>query len=624
MSVQTPLQMASLAFAQGWPESEASVARERFEAVAPRLDDCLAALYGTHEGFDAWRIGLYRSIGALAGRRTTELKALDRQRAAQPDWFIRRKLVGYTAYVDRFGGTLKGMRERISYLSSLGVGYLHLLPFLRARAGDSDGGFAVSRFDEVEPSLGDMHDLAALAGDLRKAGISLCADFVLNHVADDHPWVQAARKGDPAYMRRFHILDSQEDVDAYEQALGQVFPQTAPGNFTYEPALRAWVWTTFYPYQWDLNYAQPVVFQAMTEAMLGLANHGVEVFRLDSVPYLWKRRGTACVNEPEVHQLVGALRAVADLCAPACLLKAEAITSTEKLLPYFGRGALQGHECQLAYQSSLMAASWVALAEESAGVLRDVLAVTLDLPPATGWLTYVRCHDDIVWGVLREDLQRTGMDYEARIARAARRIEGRDATSFGRGAPFQYAHDEHVHGSIGMTASLLGLPADPRADPDAASMARLALMYGLAFWVGAVPMIYMGDELGQGNNADPGDAVRIEADGRWMQRPRLDEERIHLAAQGIGVPAAVRALFNRLCRARAQLSLLGMCAPCVVAESEPALLTLKRGEHELAMFNFSSRDVAVTMAGPGWSTLYPGMRDDGVLPAWGMHWGVRS
>src|SRR5476649_2899092 len=288
--------------------------------------------------------------------------------------------------------TCKGWR-RIPHLRELGVSYLHLLPFLRARAGENDGGFAVASFDEIEPALGSNADLEALTAQLRGAGISLCSDFILNHVADDHAWAIGARNGDAQLREFFHIYPDRTEPDRYEPTLGQVFPQLAPGNFTYVEALEGWAWTTFYPYQWDLNYANPAVFAAMAQAMLRLANRGIEVFRLDSTAFLWKRAGSNCMNQPEAHVLLQALRAVVDIVAPGVLLKAEAIVPMAELPAYFGDAAAP--ECHLAYHSSLMAAGWGALAEQDAGLLRSVIAATPALQPSASWLSYVRCHDDI-------------------------------------------------------------------------------------------------------------------------------------------------------------------------------------------------------------------------------------
>lgn len=591
-----------------FPAERQAFATQRFALIGASLIERLGTVYAGAPGFADWLLALCEDLGRLGAARPAPLVQLDQQRAAQPDWFSQQPMVGYTAYVDRFGGTLAGVGQRIDHLRALGVDYLHLLPFLQARAVDSDGGFAVSSFEHVEPALGSMDDLETLATQLQDAGISLCADLVLNHVADDHPWARAAAAGDPAKRAFFHVFADRALPDAYEQTVGEVFPQAAPGNFTRVPAMDGWVWTTFYPFQWDLNYAHPPVFAAMARALLQLANRGVKIFRLDSAPFLWKRLGTLCINEPEVHQLLAALRACIDLVAPGTLLKAEAIVSTEQVSTYFGRGDLRGKECQLAYHSGLMAAAWAALAEGHAGLPRKLLADTPPLPAGCGWVTYVRCHDDIVWGGLRQQIEAGGENFVQRLRPVTAFLEGRTPGSFARGAAFQ-THDENaIHGSNGMAAALVGLPDHPLAAVDPAALRRYVLLHALAFWIGAVPLIYMGDELGQYNNADPADAERLAADGRWMQRPVFSTEAWNALAEGRGVPAATFAALQELVAARRQLPRSADAALSVVEHANPGLLVVRRGDSALAIFNFSASDAIVDLsalgAGAAWSDRY--------------------
>jgi amylosucrase len=612
-------------------------AARRFEVAGLALAEQLARLYGTTQEFHDWIGTLFDDLGNLADARPLPLLALDQQRATDPDWFLRQHTVGYSAYVDRFGGTLAGVGERIDHLRALGVDYLHLLPFLQARQGDSDGGFAVSSFEHVEPALGTMDDLENLAAQLQDAGISLCADLVLNHVADDHAWAQAAAAGDPAMRQFFHVFADRDLPDAYEQTVGEVFPQAAPGNFTHVPAMGGWVWTTFYPFQWDLNYSHPPVFAAMARALLQLANRGVKVFRLDSAPFLWKRLGTSCINEPEVHQLLAALRACVEMVAPGVLLKAEAIVPTEQVSAYFGRGELRGKECQLAYHSGLMASAWAALADGHAALPRRLLAETPALPDACGWVTYVRCHDDIVWGVLRPQIEASGENFERRMGPVTAYLEGRTPGSFARGAAFQTQDADAVHGSNGMTASLVGLPRDPTASIEPAALHRYVLLYALAFWVGAVPLIYMGDELGQNNNDDLADADRLALDGRWLQRPLLSHEALAALKEGIGAPAATFAALTELVAARRQLTWSSQDAVSVVEHANAGLLILHRGERALAIFNFSAVSAVVDLdalgAGDAWSDCFargvdpvPNMASthQRLLQPWATLWRVRT
>lgn len=594
------------AFLAALPASRRSIGTRRFSQAGVELIRRLDGLYGQTPGFEAWLHTLFGALGSMAAARPAALHALDVKRAGQPDWFLRQRMLGYSAYVDRFGGTLAGVGERIGHLRRLGVGYLHLLPFLRARAGDNDGGFAVAAFDDVDPALGTLGDLETLADQLRDAGISLCADLVLNHVADDHAWAQAAAAGDPAKRAFFHVFPDRSTPDAYEATLGQVFPQAAPGNFTHVPSMNGWVWTTFYPFQWDLDYAHPPVFSAITQALLKLANRGVEVFRLDSAPFLWKRLGTRCIGEPEVHQILAALRACVRLVAPGVLLKAEAIVPVQQAAAYFGLDSLRGRECQLAYHGGLMAAAWAGLAEGSAALPRAQFVQNQALPPATGWATYVRCHDDIVWNVLKP-LDEGDDAWRSRIARAAAFLEGRAADSFGRGSAFQVEGDA-LHGSNGMTASLVGLPDDPRQTPSADALRRFTLLHALAFWVGAVPMLYMGDELGLGNNRDDADAARLRLDGRWLQRPPWSEAAYALLADPHSTPAATFAAIAALTAARRHPRWPATAAVTVSEQADEALLILRRGDSTVSLFNFGTRaahvDLTALGAGAGWSDLF--------------------
>src|SRR3954465_4006156 len=370
----------------------------RFERFFTELREPLVALYGDDPRFPAEWERLLDPLARTAAGRTPELRRLGHEREITPDWLQREQAVGYVTYVDRFAGTLRGLREKLPYLRELGVTYLHLMPLLHARPAPNDGGYAVVDYAAVDPALGTMDDLRALAADLRAAGMALCIDVVLNHTAAEHPWT--AR---PGFYRTF---PDRTEPDAYERTLPEGFPDTAPGNFTRDDD--RWVWTTFNAFQWDLDYTNPEVFVAMTEAMLALANVGVDVLRLDAAPFLWKRLGTNCQNQPEVHELLQAFRSALRIAAPAVAFKAEAIVAPRDLVPYLGVGKHEGKECDLAYHNVLMVLLWSALASGRVGLLTHTLRAMPALPPGSGWITYVRCHDDIGWAITPEDAARAG------------------------------------------------------------------------------------------------------------------------------------------------------------------------------------------------------------------------
>lgn len=593
------------------PSHLRGAAARRYAEHGPRLYQRLRGLYGGQPGFDDWYGALLGAIGALHAARPSELLALDDRREFDPGWFQRQDMLGYSAYTDRFGGDLRGVGERIGHLSKLGVRYLHLLPFLRARAGENDGGFAVASFDEIEPAFGTMDDLETLCAQLREAGISLCGDFILNHVADDHPWALGAKAGDARLRDFFHVFPGREQPERYERTLSQVFPEAAPGNFTEVPAMGGWVWTTFYPFQWDLNYANPAVLAEIAAALLRLANRGVEVFRLDSTAFLWKREGTSCMNQPEAHAILQALRAIVDIAAPGVLLKAEAIVPTRDLPAYLGEPGVP--ECHLAYHSTLMAAGWAALAEQDTGLLREVIASTPALPPGASWLTYVRCHDDIGWKILLEEAG--SMERLAQVARFFN-----DGQSFAAGVPFQAGAASAVHATNGMAAALAGFETAAGPATRELALRRLLLVHGLALAFGGLPMFYMGDELGMGNDHSYRNDPQRAHDTRWVQRPMMDalslERRDNPDAWAGRVFAALRGLIEE----RRRCPALGADVPrTVLASPDPALLALARGDAFLGLFNFSERSLSVPLAALG-AGAWPGYPDVVELAPWDLRW----
>lgn len=598
------------------PESLRPQAAQRLAAALPTLHRLLAGLYGERADFDIWFGNLMDSLGVLYAARPAALKALDAERAAQPDWFLSQQMLGYCTYVNNFGATLAGVRTQIPYLEELGVRYLHLLPFLRARAGENDGGFAVTSFDDVEPALGTNADLEALTAALREARISLCSDFILNHVADDHAWALAAKAGDADARAMFHIFPDRSMPERYEATLGQVFPQVAPGNFSQVDALDGWVWTTFYPYQWDLNYANPAVFAQMAQALLRLANRGVEVFRLDSTAFLWKRVGTNSMNQPEAHQLLQALRAIVDIVAPGVLLKAEAIVPTRELPAYLG--SANAAECHIAYHSSLMAAGWVGLAEQNTEVLRAVIANTPALPPAATWLSYVRCHDDIGWNVLRAE---AGEESAARLARVARFFSGAEG-SYARGAAFQSSDPHAAHGSNGMAAALTGLQSAESDEERAVALQRMLLLHGLALSFGALPVLYMGDELAMENDESYLLRPQHAMDSRWLQRPQFDRTRWQ-QRHDADTPAGRMYLgLTALVKLRRAHPALAAHAPRTLLNDAPeSVLALARGDDFRALMNFSAQPQTYALPGCWTDCLSGGILDGTItLAPYALHW----
>ena len=578
--------------------------RIRLERFFTELHDPLHALYGADQRFPAAWDALLDALGRTAAEREPDLRRLDHEREITPDWLHREQTLGYVAYADRFAGTLRGVRERLGYLEELGVTYLHLMPLLHARPEPNDGGYAVVDYGAVQPELGTMDDLRALAREMRERGMALCVDVVLNHTAREHAWARAARAGDARRLAFYRTFPDRSEPDAYEATLPEVFPDTAPGNFTWDEELGRWVWTTFNAYQWDLDHANPEVFVALAEVMLTLANAGVDVLRLDAVPFLWKRKGTDCQNQPEVHDLLQAYRTVLRIAAPAVACKAEAIVAPRELVRYLGTGRHTGLECDLAYHNVLMALEWSALASGRADLLVRTVEAMPPAPPGAGWATYVRSHDDIGWAITDEDAGRVGED-----ARLHRRFltafyAGEFPGSFARGAPFQPrpGGEARINGTTASLAGLqMALEEGDDLDVDLA-IRRILVLHAVAFAFGGLPLLYMGDELGMRNDTrwveDPAHA----GDSRWMHRPRMDWDAAAHRRDPRTIEGRVWAGIRRLAaarRARRALHAHGLVRPVDTGDRHVlGLLREHAGERTLLLASFAAqrRPVGVRVA----------------------------
>ena len=555
----------------------------RWDRYGDEVTAALRQVYGP--AGDALAARVATILRTALAERPEDLRVLDERRLLRPDWLQEPRMVGYVMYADRYAGTLDGLAHRLDHLSDLGVTYLHLMPLLRPREGDNDGGYAVADYGQVRPDLGTMDDLARLTAALRERGMSLVADLVLNHVAAEHDWAARARAGDPKYRAYFHVFDDRTMPDAYERTLPEVFPDFAPGNFTFDDDLDAWVWTTFNSFQWDVNWSNPDVFCEYLEIMCNLVNHGVEVLRLDAIAFIWKRLGTECQNQPEVHALTEALRAALRVVAPAVAFKAEAIVGPAQLLPYLGVGAHHGRVSDMAYHNSLMVQLWSALASRNTRLAEVALGAFRAKPTTTTWGTYVRCHDDIGWAISDEDAARAWLNgYDHRVF-LSDFYSGIAPGSFARGLVFLYnpaTNDRRISGTL---ASLAGLEAALESRDEGSitdAVARILLLHAVILGFGGVPLLYMGDEVGLLNDYSYVDDPAHADDNRWVHRPRMDWDAVAAANADWGSPRGrILTGLKHLVGVRKRTPHLHASVESRVVESrDPRLLILKR-EHPL-------------------------------------------
>ena len=568
---------------------------------------------------------LYRAYES----RPESLKNMDRAREEYPDWYRGHELVGMLIYVNAFAGTLNGVREKIDYITDCGVNYLHLMPLLESPKGRSDGGYAVSDFRKVQPEYGTMDDFFALSEACHERGIAVCLDFVMNHTSEDHAWAKRARAGEKEYQDRYFFYDNWEIPNAYEQTVPQVFPTTAPGNFTWCEEAKKVVMTTFYPYQWDLNYANPTVFNDMTDNMLYLCNHGVDVIRLDAVPYIWKALGTQCRNLKEVHTLVRMMRIVCEIVCPGTLLLGEVVMEPSKVVPYFG--TVEKPECHLLYNVTTMASIWHTVATQDVRLLKHQMEQVFALPKQYTFLNYLRCHDDIGWGLDYGFLRWFGQEEVPHKKYLNDFLTGKWEGSFAKGE--LYNDDPRLGDArlCGTTASLCGIEAAEKSGDKAAlsdAIRRDTMLHALMFTMSGVPVLYSGDEIAQENDYTyHDDPLKVE-DSRYLHRGNLDWDKAERRNDRTATEGKVFRTIKRQEELRAYYRVFDDAADTWLLETQnDHILGIGRyyqNEKLLALFNFSDeQQVAWVHDLSTYTDLITGERRDAgavQLPAGGYIW----
>ncbi len=566
--------------------------------------------------------------------RRASLKKLDAVREADPDWYKRNDMVGMMMYTEAFAGNLKGVEKRLPYIQECGVNYLHLMPLLDSPEGKSDGGYAVADFGKVRPDLGTMEDLAALTETCHKKGLSVCLDFVMNHTSEEHEWAKRARAGEKEFQDRYFFFDSFEIPGQYEKTCPQVFPTTAPGNFTWLEDEKKFVMTTFYPYQWDLNYRNPVVFHDMTDCLLNLTNQGVDIIRIDAVPYIWKELGTTCRNLPQVHSIVRMLRMICEIVCPGVLLLGEVVMEPVKVVPYFG--TVEKPECHMLYNVTTMATTWHTVATGDVALLKRQMDIVNTLPKEYVFLNYLRCHDDIGWG-LDYDWLKAAKDMEEVPHKKYLNdyLTGKWPGSYARGELY---NDDPTSGDArlcGTTASLCGLEgALEEGNEEAAARAVrfIKMLHGYMLVQSGIPVIYSGDEIGQLNDNEYHKDPKKAEDSRYLHRGSFSWEKAELRKKEGSYQKEIFDCIRRMENLRAMHPVfLNQAAVWTADTYDAAVLCVNRtfeDEKLTALFNFAGEERTAWINEDGmYVDLMSGERMEGKevqLPAYGMRWLLRE
>ncbi|MEB4591825.1 amylosucrase [Candidatus Thiothrix sp. Deng01] len=488
-------------------------------------------LYGKREDFRVHVQHLVETLARQYVARPQHLRDSDLAREKDHNWFLSQEWVGMALYADGFAKNLPHLAEKAHYFQELGVNMVHLMPMLQCPRGASDGGYAVSDFRQIGARFGSVEDLQALADELRKRDILLTLDVVLNHTSNEHEWAQQARAGDPKYQDYYYIFDNREVPDMFEITMPEIFPETSPGNFTWDETMGKWVMTVFNNYQWDLNYSNPAVFIEILDIILYWANQGADILRLDAVAFLWKKIGSICQNEREAHLLLQLLKDCCQVTAPGVLFIAEAIVAPVEIIKYFGEDAINAKECEIAYNATFMALLWDAVATKNARLLTQGIKSLPDKLERATWLNYVRCHDDIGLGFDDNDIRAVGYEPYAHRQFLIDYYTGRYTGSPARGLPFGHndkTGDTRISGSL---ASLVGLESALQADDPArtdTAIKIILLLHGMILSFGGIPLLYYGDEIGTLNDNTYQEDPAKANDSRWAHRPRIDWDKAEL------------------------------------------------------------------------------------------------
>ena len=497
----------------------------RLIASATAIHSLYMEIYGNHEKGLACFNNLITGITMAYYERAFALRERDRMKLQKSAWFTSNKLTGMSLYVDLFADDLKGLQKKISWFEKLGVNLLHLMPLFESPEEASDGGYAVKDFRKLDKKYGTLKDLHILQETLLDKDMFLMLDIVLNHTSDQHQWAQKAKAGDSFYQDFYYTFPDRHIPDAYESAMPEVFPETAPGSFTWNDDMKRWVMTVFHDYQWDLNFTNPEVFLAMLGNVFFYANLGVDILRIDAPAFIWKQVGTTCQNLPQAHSLLRLIRHCVEVGTPGMALLGEAIVAPQDILPYFGEGLHKGKECHFAYNATHMALQWDMLATTDTRIMLNAQSLLSQKPKGASWITYTRCHDDIGLGYSDEMIRSVGFDPKEHRRFLKDYYTGVYTGSPARGALFGVnvkTQDARISGTL---ASLCGLE-EALEMKDAflieRAIKKILLMQAHAMFLGGLPMLFYGDEAGYTNDYSYRNDSQKSYDNRWMHRPLID------------------------------------------------------------------------------------------------------
>ena len=398
--------------------------------------------------------------------------------AGDPQWY--RDAVIYQVHVRAFHdsngdgvGDFTGLTEKLSYVKSLGVSCLWLLPFYPSPLRDD--GYDIGHYEGIHPSYGTLKDFRIFLRAAHAHGLQVVTELVINHTSDQHPWFQAARRAPAGSPKRDYYVWS--DTTRRYEGTRIIFTDSETSNWSWDPVAGAYYWHRFFHHQPDLNFDNPHVRRAVLKAMRFWLDMGVDGLRLDAVPYLIEREGTNCENLPETHAVLRELRAALDANYDHRMLLAEANQWPGDVCAYFG----DGDECHMAFNFPLMPRIYMALRQEDRYPISDIINQTPDIPPGCQWALFLRNHDELTLEMVTDEER----DYLYQA----------------------YAADPQMRINVGIRRRLAPLMESDRQ--------RIELLNGLLFSLPGTPIVYYGDEIGMGDNIYLGDRNGVRTPMQW-------------------------------------------------------------------------------------------------------------
>ena len=471
--------------------------------IPKKLEESMKAsishIYGK-EQVDVIYPKIVKIIEKAKSERNPELIQDDFNRAS--DWY--KDEVVYMFYPDQFGvdgsgkpATFKTAIGMLDYLKDLGVTTIYVLPFADSPMNDS--GFDVKDPKNVRADLGGMPEFKEFAQAARKKGFKLKADLILNHFSDQHEWFQQALKGD---ISKLHYFIVREDMPEYKQYKDPkygymveykekdgtitkrrlIFPEINDNHYR-KVTINGkdyYVYHTFYPFQPDVNWENPEVLYYMLDTISFWANLGIDIFRMDAIPYYIKEEGTTAENLPKTHEIIQLISSFLQTIAPRSVIQAEACQQPKKILPYFGTEKKVEHvinnkpkeitrtnEVQIAYHFPYMPAIWASLISADNSYFWKAYKQTPKIPDSAAWGIFLRVHDELTLEMVNEKTRE--LIYEGLVPKGAEFRKG--------------------YGVSGRLANFLD------NNPE-----RIGMAFSILLSMPGVPIIYYGDEIGVQNN----------------------------------------------------------------------------------------------------------------------------